>query len=350
VVNAALRGYALAVLLAVVAATLPLAARAGMGFRQLPAAGADAPVTVFYPTDEVDQPVRTNTVHMLAPNAAAKAGNGRLVVMSHGLGGSPWAHADLARVLVEAGFVVAAPLHRGDNFRDMSSPGPASWKTRPGELSLAIDAVAADAALGPLVDAQRVGIYGMSAGGHTALSMAGGRWSSAGFRRHCEAHIADDFPACAALRVQLRGDGSDEAIRQAVLSAIRSMFQDETPQVHDDARVRAVVAAVPYAADFDAASLLAPRVPLGLVLVGRDKWLAPQLHGGALLARCQSGCELVAQLPTAGHGSLLAPPPPLDALGPIAADLLADPPGFDRALLPAMHAAIADFFRRHLLP
>jgi predicted dienelactone hydrolase len=35
----------------------------------------------------------------------------------------------------------------------------------------------------------------MSAGGHTALSFAGGRWSPAQLRRHCEAHLAEDFQA-----------------------------------------------------------------------------------------------------------------------------------------------------------
>jgi len=37
-------------------------------------------------------------------------------------------------------------------------------------------------------------------------------------------------------------------------------------------------------------------------------------------------------------------------MGEIAADLLGDPPGFDRARLPAMDRAIAGFFTRHLLP
>jgi hypothetical protein len=36
-------------------------------------------------------------------------------------------------------------------------------------------------------------------------------------------------------------------------------------------------------------------------------------------------------------------------LDPIARDLLADPPGFDRRELAAVHAAITAFFRRQLL-
>jgi len=53
-------------------------------------------------------------------------------------------------------------------------------------------------------------------------------------------------------------------------------FSDATWQEHTDPRVAAIVAAVPYAADFDMASLAAPRVPVGLVTAPRDKWLIPQ--------------------------------------------------------------------------
>jgi hypothetical protein len=44
------------------------------------------------------------------------------------------------------------------------------------------------------------------------------------------------------------------------------------------------------------------------------------------------------------------PPPPLDNLGAIAADLLGDPPGFDRGLLPEVDRRIVGFLRARLLP
>ena len=61
-------------------------------------------------------------------------------------------------------------------------------------------------------------------------------------------------------------------------------------------------------------------------------------------------CVLVADLPGAGHGSLMSPPPPREKLSGIAADLLADPPGFDRTLVAPAHAQIVAFFRQNLLP
>ena len=97
------------------------------------------------------QPVQRGRLTLqLAPQATFARGNGRLVVISHGSGGAPWAHADLARQWVAAGFVVALPQHQGDNDRDPGRPGPDSWALRPAEVPRAIDAVAQHPRLAPL--------------------------------------------------------------------------------------------------------------------------------------------------------------------------------------------------------
>jgi hypothetical protein len=57
---------------------------------------------------------------------------------------------------------------------------------------------------------------------------------------------------------------------------------------------------------------------------------------------------LIADMPTAGHGSILSPQPP--DLPPAAARLLDDPPGFDRASLSAVYGAIVRFFVQNLAP
>ena len=91
-----------------------------------------------------------------------------------------------------AGFVVAIPEHRGDNWRETDAAGPESWKRRPREISRAIDAVSRDVRFGPLVNTDKVGVYGMSAGGLTALLLAGADWNLATVFRHCAAHATDD--------------------------------------------------------------------------------------------------------------------------------------------------------------
>ncbi len=239
--------------------------------------------------------------------------------------------------------------HRGDNHRDASSPGPDSWKLRPAEASRAIDAVGRDARFAPLLDLARVGVVGQSAGGHTALSLAGGRWSPARFLRHCEAHIAEDFNACVGTFTLLNGGLFDGLKRSAALGVLRQRFDDETLFDHHDPRFAAAVAGVPAAADFDPASLARPRIPLALVTAGRDRWLTPRWHSDAVLTACTS-CERIAHLPDGGHSILLSPLPPPEVLGAVERQLLADPAGFDRGVLPDVDRKIAAFFRRHLLP
>ena len=125
-------------------------------------------------------------------------------------------------------------------------------------------------------------------------------------------------------------------------------FGDGTPQSHHDARVKAVVAMVPFAADFDPASLATPRVPLGLITAGKDINQVPRFHIEAIKAACLPRCTDLMTLPEAGHGAMLSPLPPLEP-GSIGHQLLSDPPGFDRAsTVPRINARIADHFVQHL--
>jgi predicted dienelactone hydrolase len=334
--------FLLAATLALFAAT----AEAAVGLTEIAGKEGDGVVTVYYPSSGDAQTVKHGPFNFqLARHGAPRRGNGRLIVISHGSGGAPWVHADLARALVEDGFVVAMPAHRGDNYEDHSTPGPESWQRRPLEVSRAIDAVGQDGRFGPLLALDRVGMYGFSAGGHTALSLAGGRWSPARFRQHCESHIAEDFQACVGLTTRLNGNLLDGVKTTVALWVIRYRFSDAAWQTHTDPRIAVIVAGCPYAADFDMASLAAPRVPLGLVTAPRDKWLLPQFHGERVLQTC-AACERLADVPNGGHGALLSPLP--SGLSGLVGDLLNDPPGFNRGVLPSIDRKIAAFFRKHL--
>ena len=335
-------------LLATVLALFASTAEAAVGLTELAGKEGDGVVTVYYPSGSDAQTVQRGPFTFpLAVEGAPRRGNGRLIVISHGSGGSPWVHADLARALVELGFVVAMPAHRGDNYKDDGTPGPESWQRRPLEVSRAIDVVGQDRRFGPLLALDKVGMYGFSAGGHTALSLAGGRWSPALFREHCESHIAEDFQACVGLITRLRGNVLDGVKTTIALWVIRYRFKDATWQTHTDPRIAAIVAGAPYAADFDMTSLTTPRVPLGLVILRQDKWLRPHFHGERVLRAC-AACERLADLGNAGHGALLSPLPP--RLSGLLGDLLNDPPGFDRTALPDIDRKITAFFRKHLLP
>lgn len=336
---------------AVVLASLLLAgcceARAAMGMTQIPASEELGPVTVYYPSSSPARPVERGPMRLdVAEDGRPVRGNGRLVLVSHGTGASPWPYADQARALVEAGFVVALPLHRADNHLDHSD-AQGALSRRPAELSRTIDALAADARFAPLLTLDRVGVFGMSAGGHTALTVAGGRWSMANFRRHCDQNLAADFQFCTGPIMKLDGGWLDGLKLWLARTIIGLRFRDEALQGHDDPRIAAVVAAVPAAAIFEAGSLATPRVPLGLATAAQDRWLVPRFHADRVLAACAS-CEHVAELPAGGHGAYLSPLPPV--FDGVLGEMMNDPPGFDRAReLPPVHAQVAGFFVRHLL-
>ena len=326
-----------------------LIATAQVGLTELAGAPGDGPITVFYPSGSAVRPLQRGPFSLqVAADGAVQRGNDRLVVISHGSGGSPWVYTDLARHLVRAGYIVALPEHAGDNWRDMGKVGPESWKLRPQEVSRTIDALAHDARFGPLFDATRVGMYGMSAGGHTALTLAGGRWSKARLLAHCETNLAEDFVACTGAASELNG-GPLDGVKKAIATPLirRALADDPASYGHTDPRIKAVASAVPFAADFDLQSLTNPAVPLGLIQAGQDRWLVPRFHSAAVITQCKS-CETIANLPEAGHGALLAPLPP-DLEGRIGR-LLADPPGFQRAELPKLYQRIEAFFNKHLLP
>ncbi|MEO8542081.1 MAG: dienelactone hydrolase [Burkholderiaceae bacterium] len=322
---------------------------AGVGLTELPGSDDHGPITVFYPSNDAAAAVQRGPFRLLlADNGTPAPGNQRLIVVSHGSGANAMVQADIAQALVLAGYIVAVPEHAGDNWHDHSRVGPSSWKLRPFEVSHTIDALEANPRFAPLFDSRRVGMFGMSAGGHTALTLAGGRWSPARLLTHCEAHLEADFAACTGAGTELKGNFWDSIKKAIALPLIRrNLGGDSTWYGHTDPRIRAVVAGVPFAADFDLESLAHPVIPLGIVQAEQDRWLVPRFHSMPVLAVCH-GCELIASLPTAGHGALLAPlPPELDS--PIGR-LLADPPGFNRAQLPDLYQRIARFFDKRLLP
>jgi predicted dienelactone hydrolase len=321
-------------------------AQAAVGLTVLPGTEQRGPVTVFYPSSSPAGPITRGPFTLsVALDGKPGVGNRRLVVFSHGSGGSPWPHADFAATMVDAGFIVAMPEHAGDNYKDHSKVGPETWKLRPHEVSLAIDAVQDDTRFAALVDFNQVGVFGTSAGGLTALTLAGARWSPANFKRHCVAHMEEDFPACVGLITSLKGNWLDPVKLTVARWAHRLRFNDESWQQHTDPRIKAVIASVPIAAYIDMASIAQPRIAVGLVQSAFDPWLAPRFHSNKVQSACAS-CVDIPNLPNSGHGTLMSPWPLAVAQSNSA--LLADPPGFDRAQLPVVYGRMGAFFKTKL--
>jgi predicted dienelactone hydrolase len=321
-------------------------AHAAVGLTVLSGNEQRGPITMFYPSNSIASSVQRGpfTVNV-AVNGSPIAGNRRLVVFSHGSGGSPWPLADFAASLVNTGFIVAIPEHDGDNYKDQSKVGPETWKLRPREVSQAIDAVQADARFTGLLDFTQVGMYGTSAGGLTALTLAGARWSSANFQRHCLENIEQDFNACVGLATELRGNFLDPVKIFAARLVHRMRFGDATWQSHTDPRIQAVMATVPMAAPLDMASLAQPRAAIAVVQAQLDPWLAPRFHSQAVLTACPT-CMEIPNLPQASHGTLFSPWP--QDLAQSLTTMLLDPPGFDRRALPQMYRTMGVFFKDKL--
>jgi predicted dienelactone hydrolase len=159
----------------------------------------DLPVTLVYPTSSAATSQRFGAFELMialeAP-VAASAKRRPLIVMSHGTGGSEFADHTLAAALARGGFIVAQPLHPGDNYRDASRAGPDAWRTRPADVLRAIDGLTSHAKWGTLIDADRVGVHGTSAGGATALVLAGAQWRLLALLQHCGEHLAADVGFC----------------------------------------------------------------------------------------------------------------------------------------------------------
>ena len=106
-----------------------------------------------------------------------------LVVFSHGSGGIRFQSTFLTEILASQGYVVLAPDHTGntayDRFLGTDAPPEENAVNRPTDVSFVIDQLVDEvssplADLGEQVDPERIGVVGHSAGGYTALAVAGG--------------------------------------------------------------------------------------------------------------------------------------------------------------------------------
>lgn len=322
------------------------------------------PVTLTYPTAAASKATAFGPFTLdVALNAPPREARHRLIVMSHGTGGSALPDHALARTLVLAGFVVAQPLHQGDNYQDSSRAGPPAFESRPNEVRQTIDALAASPVWGPRLQLDRVGVQGMSAGGVSALSLAGAQWRLLNLIRHCNSHPEDEaFCFQGALSPEQR---AEREARFARARSVPSIFlPDEVKVLHGgrtptsqkgdprpDARIAAVTLAVPVAAPFTPESLARIQIPVGVIRAQQDQVLLPQWHTDHVL-RNTPGSEVLADLPGAGHFDVLWPWPEAVARQTAALQLRGGLPNpvFDARLREQAHARIARFHLQHLGP
>ena len=318
------------VLLSPVLAAAPLAA----GFETLQAAdGADKPleVAVWYPTDAAAQQVDLGPFKLHIARGGAVAGQGLpLIVISHGNGGASLSHHDTAVALAQAGFVVAAVQHTGDNHADHSRE--TQMLDRPRHISRVIDHMLETWPGRDRIDATRIGALGFSSGGFTVLAVAGGTADFARIAPHCQEHPGDY--AC---QLIARRPTAAAAVAPAVVQSVR------------DSRVRAAVVMAPALGfTFTPESLAAVSVPVQLWRAEDDTVLPHPWYVEPVRAALPKPLDYRA-VPKAGHYDFLAPCTPRFAA--MAPSLCSSQPGFDRlAFHHEFNAAAVRFFTVTLKP
>lgn len=292
-------------------------------------------VIVAYPTRAAAGTTAVGAFTVAARrDAAPTPGSYPLIVLSHGARGSNLGHHDSLTALARAGFVAAAVEHPRDNLRDDSGfATDLQMIGRPHHIVALIDGLLAHATMGPLIDKERIGMVGHSAGGYTGLLVAG---AVPDFSRAREYRAAVE--ANPALRPNLqRADAAGRERRKPGLQYV------------SDPRVRALVLWAPgFGYAFDRDALAKVHVPILLYRPSRDD-LVPHPWGAERIAQFLPTRPDYRVIEGAGHFVFFAPCPWLMSL--TAWQVCRDASGIDRgAIHERLNAEMVAFFRQSLPP
>ena len=297
-----------------------------MGFRDISIEvdGERLITALWYPTDAPPGQASVGPFTMAA-NREAPIGAGRygLIVISHGTGGGRLNHRDTAIRLAESGYVVAAPEHAGDSYRDKRYSGTSeNWRRRPRQLSAVLDRLLGDTDFGPHIDTRRIGAIGHSAGGYSVLALIGGRADMAVLARHCTRHREEDAAFC--------GYGRPDREMHGTMPDL------------SDRRVAAVVAVAPVGALFGEGAFAGAEAPAQIHRLEGDRVLREPWHAENILTLMGDNASLVPH-PQAHHFAFISPFP-ASLIGQVG-EAGRDPAGFDRrAFLTRIDEQILSFF------
>jgi predicted dienelactone hydrolase/intracellular septation protein A len=309
-----------------------------VGFQQAVATdpeGQPLELNIWYPSDA---PATLHPLGLFQQVVAADAPISEsqlpLVVISHGTGGSAETHYDTALALGDAGFIVVAVTHIGDNWRDRAFSFTArNFVERPRHISRVIDFMLSSWDGHSHIDPVRIGMFGHSAGGATALIAVGGNPDFDLGPPFCRDH--PDAWDCR--RVKARANPAP----------MPSAADRKPPEWHHDPRIRtAAIAAPAIGYMFAKDRLAAVTVPVQLWRAENDR-ITPNKWNADIVKAALSKPPEDHLVPLAGHFDFLAPCSV--ALAARAPEICQDPPGFDRTVFHRdLNDAIVGFFRKQL--
>jgi len=310
--------------------TVMLAHAAGVRFIEVPA-DADSPSlkgAMWYPCPQPPGEIQVGPFTLAGVKDCQASGEDKmpLIVISHGWGGDDISHYDLAEMLADAGFVVAAVTHPLDRAPDGSiAGGLPDFIARPTDSKRLIDFMLNKSPTASQIDPRRIGFFGFSFGGYTGLVLLG---------------AAPDWI----------GDGCAGSSLAPICGQIRKEKLQVKPLPHDP-RIKAAVIADPCCLWFAPDSFAAITAPVQLWTSEHEiKWAGYTMPSVATVAALDK--NLLANheyrvVPNSAHFAFLFTCPP--AVARAAPEICIDPSGFDRA---AFHkefdADVLAFFRANL--
>lgn len=310
------------------ALTMPGAAPAlaGVGLVPLqvhePTTGTRMPAMLFHPTAQQTGITEVGPYRVHAAFAAQRPQQRHpLVLVSHGHGGSALGHHPLATALANAGYVVAAIEHAGDSHADQSGFGTERVLLgRAWQISSLLDTLLQDPQLAAMIDPQRIGVAGFSAGGHTSLVLLGAVPDLRNRERYCQKQPQD-------LQLCLQPAANAPALNQ-----YRAL---------SDPRIRAAFVMAPLGVFFDQPALRAVTRPVFVHAAMADSVLLPRWNALAV----REGVAALAGwrgVVGADHHVYLAPCPA--AMAHALPELCVDAAGINRRDVQAQLAADAVAF------
>ncbi len=300
---------------------------AGLKSITIPAQGAEPELSavIWTPCAEPGGTIAMGNFELAGRRNCPVAGNALpLVLISHGDSGSSISHHDTASALADAGFVVVAVLHPGNNFSDNSRQTELSiFESRPRDISRVLDFMTQSWPEHSQLDPSRTGVFGFSRGGYTALALIGAvPDKTASNNRFCAPWWSFVLGHCRQL--------DDEAVQIKPVA---------------DARIKAAVVVDPLNL-FGNNSYQAVQVPVQL-------WASELGGDGVELAHIGAVKSGLPQAPDfqlakgAGHFVYLSPCSA--ALASEVPDICVDPAGIDRlAFHQQFNTQVISFFREKL--
>ena len=291
--------------------------------------GKTLEIGIWYPSQTTAQPVAMGPTTMsVAVNGTAQGKALPLVVMSHGTGSSFLGHFDTAIALADAGFVVVAVTHTGDNYADQSRS--VDVMDRPRQISRVIDHMLSTWDGHATIDPAQIGMFGFSAGGFTTLVSIGG---------------IPDFSKIGPMCRQYPGDFACQLIAKSSSNIAAPLTTPTVPAA--DPRIKAAVVAAPALGfTFSPNGLKNVKVPVQLWRADNDVLVPHPRYAEAVRLALRETPDYHV-VPNAGHFDFLVPCS--SALASIAPAICASAVGFDRAAFHAsFNAAVVSFLNKTL--